>query len=465
MIQELQGTVVNQYKIVKLIGTGAYGLVFLVEDLHTHQMRAVKTISKKVYNKKDAKQSDILLRKLGHVLNDCNGVLTGLNTINLEKLKSYEFRNDHNLSYMKELCFHLQVHDHPNVITIHEIIDSPLCLFIVMEYFPEGDLFQNIVDKQLYYQSTPSLIKSVFIQLIDVISYCHSKNIYHCDLKPENIMCAANGQRLIIGDFGLSVTEKNINVKTCIGSSYYMPPERLITANTNMEYDGNTTYPADKGDIWSLCIILINLTCMRNPWTKACGIMDTTYANYLKDSKVLKEILPLSDQLYQLLKGCLKEDPLDRLSLFQLRQAVAECDTFTTSGPLSVPDSVTETLDDLSYTSLTTECLVPQHDPSYIKSNPVLYDDQDASKKKTNGVVNYRYLPRLRNKRGIQGSDSSLDISKFKYVNNNNNVVRFMNGDDEEEENYSILTNISFNLNEGYFGSNINGYFGCFSVK
>lgn len=328
---ELAGTIVNQYRIHELIGTGAYGLVFRVEDIYTNEEFAIKVISKLANKSNNLKQSEILLKNLIK-LSKFN--LRSLNSIDLNKLKNFDFENL-DLSYLKEIIIHLKVNNHPNVVTIHEILDSSICLFIVMDYYKEGDLFKNIVDERFYINSNVSLIKSVFIQLIDVLSYLHSKNIYHCDLKPENILCDLNKSKLVISDFGLSVMNKKINIKTCIGSSYYMPPERLITS-INQDYDSELNYPADKGDIWSLCIILINLTCMRNPWMKAC-LNDKTYLNFLKNPNILKDILPINDELFNILKLSLKQNPFERISLFELRKLILNCKSFTIGGNLSIP--------------------------------------------------------------------------------------------------------------------------------
>lgn len=323
----MEGTLINEYRVVEQVGAGAYGLVYHGLNTLTGQYIAIKAIAKQ-QDKSYKKQSDHLSHILpvfakGHTLQ-------GLRALSLKRLAMVDGVP---CPFIKEVSIHLQVHDHPNVITIHQILDSSIAVFIVMDYFPESDLFVNIVDKQIY--SSTTMIKRVFTQLIDVISYCHSKHIYHCDIKPENIMCAEHGNKLVIGDFGLAVKSKYIQSKTCIGSSYYMPPERLSTLNHGLT---RGEYPAEKGDLWSLAVILINLCCIRNPWLKACE-QDATYAAFLHDPQVLKKILDINDELYGILRDCFKEEPEDRISLFELRERVVRCHGFTSKGPLSVADS------------------------------------------------------------------------------------------------------------------------------
>lgn len=428
----LYGVTINGYQIIKQIGTGAYGLVYLATDLSTGSQVAIKAVSK-INSKKVSKPSELLSSKLIDIFT-VDPVLEDLNTLNLKKLANCDIAKDiPPCPFLKEVCIHLRLHDHPNVITIHQILDFKYCIFIVMDYFSEGDLFVNIVDKQIYTQSI-GLIKNVFTQLVDVISYCHSKGIYHCDIKPENIMVANNGALLTIGDFGLAVESEFINSNICIGSSYYMPPERLISVNHNLKSD--VEYPANSGDLWSLTIILINLTCMRNPWMKASEL-DLTFKTYLETPQILKEILPISEELYQILIRCLIEDPFERITLFELRDLVINCPKFTNQGPLSAAETPEEML---KYT----QCLVPAYSTnSSLDSLKSVYFESPGHSPSHSPVF------------------SNLELlNRQKYSNEPPNVLAFLKGNNNQQHcqcdnnkmkdlkpNYSIMTNVSFNMN------------------
>lgn len=226
-----------------------------------------------------------------------------------------------------------------------------------MDYYPEGDLFGMIVDKQRYSQD-PFLIKSVFIQLVDAITYCHSKGVYHCDLKPENIMVANNGAKLILADFGLALREPFIESNVCCGSSYYMSPERIqnfcqgfdskdsrtihidrLLRPNELGMRENVCFPTAAGDVWSLAIILINLISTRNPWLKA-SLNDTTFRAFVKDPSVLLKILPISREIFHILCRYLTLNPWERGSLFKFREDVLECQKLSESGPLSINSRV-----------------------------------------------------------------------------------------------------------------------------
>jgi serine/threonine protein kinase len=399
MKDDIRGAFINQYKLISLIGPGAYGLVYLAQDSYTNQHVAIKCVSKK-NDCKVKKQSDSLGHQLRDYLEQNDFSAQSLRPLNLKKLAKADTIP---CPFVREVSLHLQVHDHPNVITIHKILDSPVAIFIVMDYFEESDLFVNIVDRQVYAQS-PKLIKDVFTQLIDVISYCHSRGIYHCDIKPENIMVANTGSKVVIGDFGLAVKSRYIQAKTCIGSSYYMPPERLVSMNHELT---RLEYPAEKGDLWSLAVILINLCCTRNPWMKACE-QDATYRAYRRDQKVLMDILNVSEELFDILKDCLREEPDERITLFELRDRVIRCRSFTKSGPLSHCD-----VDQGSFEEAL-ECAVP---------NELSSDSDDSLEIPINHLVEY--------------ADYLKELGSRKYYNTVEN----------DGDNVSMMTNVSFNMN------------------
>ena len=81
-------------------------------------------------------------------------------------------------------------------------------------------------------------------------------------------------------------------------------------------------------DIWSLGIILLNLTTGRNPW-KSATLNDATYQAYLKDpDNFLMSVLPISEELNHILVQVLEIDWTARISLIDLRAAVEDVSTF-----------------------------------------------------------------------------------------------------------------------------------------
>ena len=91
---------------------------------------------------------------------------------------------------------------------------------------------------------------------------------------------------------------------------------------------GDSTYSPKHNDIWSLGIILLNLTTGRNPW-KSATLNDDTYQAYLKDPDVfLMSVLPISEELNDILVQILQINWTARISLIDLRAAVEGVSTF-----------------------------------------------------------------------------------------------------------------------------------------
>lgn len=94
-------------------------------------------------------------------------------------------------------------------------------MYFVLDYCPGGDLFTAI--KLRTYEGNVSLIKKVFIELLDGVHACHSAGVYHRDLKPENILCVEPGLGIRVADFGLSTT-KLVSREFNVGSWDYLSP-------------------------------------------------------------------------------------------------------------------------------------------------------------------------------------------------------------------------------------------------
>ncbi len=92
--------------------------------------------------------------------------------------------------------------------------------------------------------------------------------------------------------------------------------------------------------MWSLGIILVNLTCGRNPWKRA-SIEDSTFRAHLNDPKFLSSILPLSPELNTILRRTFELDPRRRITIPELRNLILRCPRFTNScsAVLSAPPS------------------------------------------------------------------------------------------------------------------------------
>ena len=138
---------------------------------------------------------------------------------------------------------------HPNIVTIHEIIQDSEQLAIVMEWVDGESL------KARFNESISIAEKvEIALALCKAIEYAHHHDILHCDIKPDNIMFDKHGQVKVL-DFGLAHVLDTDTKTEMTGSPTYFAPEC---------YDGK---PASKqSDIFSLGVVLFELFASEKPF-------------------------------------------------------------------------------------------------------------------------------------------------------------------------------------------------------
>lgn len=122
-------------------------------------------------------------------------------------------------------------------------------------------------------------------------------------------------------------------------------------------------YMCAPNDVWSLGVILVNLTCGRNPWKQA-SCQDSTYRAYTRSQEFLKTILPLTDELNDILGRIFCPNPEMRITLAELRCRIMACSQFTvpaSSQPLSIQQHQP----------------VSPHIPEYVTDEDAIVDDYE----------------------------------------------------------------------------------------
>ncbi|KAK4048528.1 Serine/threonine protein kinase [Microbotryomycetes sp. JL201] len=284
----------SKLEFISILGLGAYGVVYLARDIAARPSAFPSS------------------RAHPHLGNLPLYAVKCLNKVGLDsRQRSFQRR---------EILLHGMASEHDNVVTLHNVIEEDTCIYVVLQFCDEGDLFGMITERQRYL-GDDELIRNVFLQIVDAVEFCHQRNIYHRDLKPENVLCLDDGRRVVLADFGLATSERTSSDFGC-GSTFYMSPECQGGLFQRL-----TTYSTPHNDIWSLGVILVNLTCGRNPWKQACP-SDETFCAYLGNPDFLRSILPISEHTNRILKRIFALNPAMRISLKELRREVLSVKTF-----------------------------------------------------------------------------------------------------------------------------------------
>jgi serine/threonine protein kinase len=192
---------------------------------------------------------------------------------------------------------------HPNIINLLDIVFDDMRAMLIMEMADGGMLFD------LVSAGTPlpeERARYLFKQMVSAMSYCHDKQIYHRDLKLENVMLTSDGTDVLkIADFGAS-KDASINSlpKTQVGTISYMAPE---VTNVNKK-ESESSYGAG-ADIWSLGVILYVLVCCKYPFgfdgpKRHGGIQaHKVYENIRKGADAVDFPESISPELVELLRG------------------------------------------------------------------------------------------------------------------------------------------------------------------
>ncbi|XP_073094317.1 cyclin-dependent kinase 5 isoform X3 [Manis javanica] len=102
-------------------------------------------------------------------------------------------------SALREICL-LKELKHKNIVRLHDVLHSDKKLTLVFEFCDQ--------DLKKYFDSCngdldPEIVKSFLFQLLKGLGFCHSRNVLHRDLKPQNLLINRNGE-LKLADFGLA---------------------------------------------------------------------------------------------------------------------------------------------------------------------------------------------------------------------------------------------------------------------
>ena len=192
---------------------------------------------------------------------------------------------------------------HPNIVQVIDQGREDDTLFIVMEFIYGQGLDKHIEEGNL----TSSKIIEYAVQILDALSYAHSKGVIHRDLKPSNILIDNNSGFAKIADFGIAQLNTQFATMVTLTTQYaslgtinYMSPEQHADAHSVTHLT----------DIYSFGVVLYQMLTGKLP------------VGHFKLPSQLNRDIPMGFDT--IVSKCLQENPADRFqSAQELKTAIS----------------------------------------------------------------------------------------------------------------------------------------------
>jgi serine/threonine protein kinase len=187
-----------------------------------------------------------------------------------------------------------QLKEVPGVCKILDYFEYSSYFCVVMEYYKGVDLYDYITEKgHLSVEETTTIIR----ELVETLIELEKKNIYHNDIKDENIVINKDGKITLI-DFGAATSDGSTTHVEFSGTRVYAPPEWIVRGSYNPQH----------ATAWALGILLVDMLTGNVPFKTDCDIIRGTYS--------LPAEVPSSTK--NLISKCLNKDPARRPSLEEI---------------------------------------------------------------------------------------------------------------------------------------------------
>ncbi|HEX5646609.1 MAG TPA: serine/threonine-protein kinase [Nitrospira sp.] len=256
-----QPSTLGRYRVLKELGRGAMGVVYLGKDPTIQRLVAIKTMR-----------------------------LNGFDDTNkLQEIRARFFREAESTGRLS----------HPNIVTIYDAGEEDDLGYIAME------MLQGTTLKAWTRPSTLLPVETllpILVTVADALDYAHQQGVVHRDIKPANIMLT-NNRVVKVMDFGIATLASSSRTKSemVMGTPTYMSPEQIA----GKKVDG-------RSDIYSLGIVMFELLTGHPPFAAdniSALLYAVTHTPPLRLSALRSDLPPAAQTI---LDCALKKDPVHR---------------------------------------------------------------------------------------------------------------------------------------------------------
>lgn len=302
------GTIIDQYRVIRLLGRGGMGEVYLARDTQLGRLAALKILS--ADDDRNPRRQEM-------------------------------FTNEARLT---------AVLSHPNVVTLYGVGKWKELPYVALEFVEGSTLRERMRQERV----EPREIVRVALGVARAIAAAHDRGVLHRDLKPSNVIMASDGRPRVV-DFGVARAVRGDEGWTDISTTHEFDDEQLQGGaprktrppsrptplpmrdplGTMPDLVGSPSYMAPErwagfdskpADVWSLGIILFELVAGRHPYPNLDAMHYVAQVTSTEPIDFPDEFREVPADLAQLVRLCLAKEPHDRPTASEVVEMLEQVD-------------------------------------------------------------------------------------------------------------------------------------------
>ena len=277
---------IGPYQVVRQLGAGSMGIVYLAEDSRLGRQVALKVLP-----------------------------------------REFASNNERRRRFLREARAASRI-SHPNVAHVYEVGEHEGVVFLVLELV-DGDTLSSMLSEE---QMTAARIVQIATEIADALDAAHQEGVIHRDLKPGNIMITRRG-RVKLLDFGLAKLRRVSGEEASgpstltasglvVGTVEYMSPEQAL----GHEID-------ERSDLFSLGSVLYEMATGVQPFRGANKLRVVSQILNLRPEAISRLNRAIPADLERIILKCLEKDPVRRYQ--SSRELLADLRNFRRHGSAS----------------------------------------------------------------------------------------------------------------------------------